>query len=392
MTMGSPQTETLWQTMFERLLEGAASGAGARCDQTEAHLQAAVYHDAGRHQAEVAQLFRRLPVCLGHVDQLPEPGSMLARNIVGMPLLLVRGATGGIGVFLNACRHRGASLLQEDAVACRQSSLTCRYHGWTYDLDGALVALPRREAFPTLDRAVRGLRRLPCAVRHGLIWAVLDPTLPDAPDMAAWLGLLDGELAALDVENHRFFRQHAVRRSANWKLMIDAFLEVYHVRRLHSATIGAFFADAIAVSDHFGPHQRMLVAREELAEELRAMPPAEWSPQQHATLVHLIFPNSIVVYHPDYISHIGVFPTSPGESLFVHTMLIPEAPRDAKAQAHWDRSFDLIDGQVFNGEDLFICEQIQAGLTSTFEEDFVLGQFEGNVRRFHETVEAALHR
>jgi len=181
-----------------------------------------------------------------------------------------------------------------------------------------------------------------------------------------------------------------VLRTANWKLLIDAFLEVYHVRRLHAATIGGFFADAGSVSDQFGAHQRMLVAREGLSEALRQTPPAQWSPQRHATLVHLVFPGSIFVYHPDYISHLGIFPIAPGESLFVHSMLIPEAPADAKAQAHWERSFDLLDRQVFNGEDLFICEQIQRGLGSDGNDDFVLGRLEGNVARFHASIEAAL--
>jgi phenylpropionate dioxygenase-like ring-hydroxylating dioxygenase large terminal subunit len=382
--------QTPWQSMFLRLLAETERRDKPKWDQAESHLRAAVYHDPHRHQSELAKLFRRFPLCLGHVDQFPEPGSMLAREIIGMPLLLIRDAAGSIGVFLNACRHRGARLLDEDPTVCKRSSLTCRYHGWTYDLAGALSAVPRREAFPTLDRATRGLRRLPCSVHHGLIWALLDPASTDKLDIPRHLGALDKELAALGVGQHRFFRQHAVRRAANWKLIVDAFLEVYHVKRLHSATIGPFFSDAISVSDHLGLHQRMLVAREQLAEELRMVPPERWSPQVHGTLVHLVFPNSVIVYHPDYISHLGIFPISPGESLFVHTMLVPQALNDDKAQAHWERSFDLIDGDVFNDEDLLICEQIQRGLTSAVDGDFVLGKLEENVRRFHETVEVEL--
>jgi hypothetical protein len=218
----------------------------------------------------------------------------------------------------------------------------------------------------------------------------LDPASDKELDIGSYLGALDNELPLLNLSRHHFFKQRAARRATNWKLIIDAFLEVYHVKRLHSDTIGPFFLDAKAVSDHLDVHQRMLVAREGMAEQLKMLPPKSWSPQVHGTLVHLIFPNSIIVYHPDYISHLGVFPVSPGESLFVHTMLIPEAPQDGKAQAHWGRSFDLLDGQVFNGEDLFICEEIQRGLTTSLDEDFLLGGLEGNVKQFHETVEAAL--
>jgi phenylpropionate dioxygenase-like ring-hydroxylating dioxygenase large terminal subunit len=133
----------------------------------------------------------------------------------------------------------------------------------------------------------------------------------------------------------------------------------------------------------------MLVARDGF-EAVRQLSPEQWSPRNHASLVHFIFPNSIVVHHPDYISHMAIFPAGIDQSLFVHTVLTPESPADEKAQAHWDRSFHLMDGQVFNSEDLFICEQIQLGLPAIENGEFVLGRFENNVRRFHETIATAL--
>jgi len=380
---------TPWQDLFQRLLAEFGRREDPEWDRTESRLSASVYHDPARYDAEMARLFRRLPMCLGPADQLRESGDVLARDVTGLPLLLARDSAGEVGVFLNACRHRGARLLAERDTVCQRSTLSCPYHGWTYDLNGSLVSVPRREAFPALDLAARGLRRLSSIVSHGLIWAILDPGRTNTPDMADYLGPLDGDLTELGVGTHRFFRQHAVRRATNWKLAVDAFLEVYHVKRLHAATLGKFFLDTKAVSDHVGPHQRMLAGRDSSA-ELHSLPPAEWNPQRHATLVHLVFPNSVFVYHPDYISHLGIFPEAPGETLFVHTMLTPEPPADAKARDHWDRSFDLIDRQVFNGEDLFICEQIQSALVTGIPDDFVLGRYEDNVRRFHETIETAL--
>jgi len=372
-----------WRDLFTRLIADNAAG------NAETTLAAAVYHDPARHAAEMDRLFRKLPLCLGAADQLRAPGTVLAREIAGIPLLLARDAAGDLNVFVNACRHRGARLLAPQDTPCPANSLTCRYHGWTYNLDGSLAAVPRREAFPTLDRATRGLRRIPATVRHGLIWAVLDPAANTPPDMADYLGPLDAEFTALGVGNNRFFRQNAVRRAANWKLMIDAFLEVYHVKRLHAGTIGPFFSDSRAVCDHPGPHQRMLAGRENLG-TLGELPEAELNPRVHGTLVHLVFPNTIMVYHPDYTSHIASFPIAPGEALFVHTMLVPEDPRDEKARTHWDRSFDLIDRQVFNAEDLAICEEIQAGIAPGYNENFLLGRLEAAVAHFHASIEAAL--
>ena len=116
-----------------------------------------------------------LPLCLGHEDQLDTSGTVLAREVAGLPLLMTRDSSGAVHVFLNACRHRGARLVTGEETVCRRSSLSCLYHGWTYGLDGRLLSVPRRDAFPTLDVAAHGLRQLPSAVRHGLIWATLDP-------------------------------------------------------------------------------------------------------------------------------------------------------------------------------------------------------------------------
>jgi len=161
------------------------------------------------------------------------------------------------------------------------------------------------------------------------------------------------------------------------------------VRRLHAATVGPFFVDAVSVSESVGPHLRFLAAREGTS-EVRGLPPECWSPQLHATLVHFVFPNSLFVYHPDYISHLGMYPESADETLFVHTMLIPEQPTNEKAEDHWRRSFELMDTAVFNGEDLVVCEQIQRGLRSGANDALIIGRLEQNLHRFHASVEAAL--
>ncbi len=245
------------------------------------------------------------------------------------------------------------------------------------------------KSFPTLDLAAHGLRQLPSTVRHGLIWAQLDPLATEPPDVAAHLGDLDEDLAALGVGKHQFFRQNTVLRKTNWKLIMDAFVEFYHIKRLHATTIGQFFADSHAAADYVGPHQRLLVARDGF-DEVLGLPADQWNPRVHGTLEHLIFPNNLIVYHPDYISHMAIFPAGVDQSLFVHTVLTPELPLHDKAREHWQRSFDLIDGKVFNDEDLFICEQIQLGLGVSAGETFPLGRLEENVRQFHETINSSL--
>lgn len=308
-----------WRQLFERLVGELDQPTNPYWEAPTNTLNPRVYYDVARFEAEHEQLFRRLPLCLGHVDQLAEPGAVLAVDLCGTPLLIACGADRVLRVFLNVCRHRGARLIAHQGEVCRRRTFVCPYHAWTYRLDGTLAGLPCAEAFPDLDRNLLGLRELPSTVRHGLIWAKLDPASDGSLDIAGYLGELDRDLDAIGLAHHRFYRQHAVRRAANWKLIVDAFLEVYHVRRLHSATLGRFFADAVSVSDAVGRHLRFLAARDTTL-EIRTLPPEVWSPQQHATLVHFVFPNSIFVYHPDYISHLGMYPDAADQTLFVHTM------------------------------------------------------------------------
>lgn len=370
--------------LFQRLLGELGQTESADWDETESTLDPAVYYDPTVFRKEIDHIFRRVPLCLGHAGQLPEPGNVIARNIVGLPLLIVRDRKGEINVFLNVCRHRGARLVTNEDTVCRVNALSCPYHAWTYDLGGALRAVPGAEAFPNLDKATRGLRRLPTAVRHGLIWVMLDLDCDDI-DVRGFLGDIDNDLSAMDLQSHRFYRQHARRRKTNWKLMMDAFQEVYHIKRLHAQTIAPFFLERKSVGEPVGLHTRLLVGRDRLR-DAENLPTQDWDPRRHATLTHVIFPNSLIIYHPDSTSHLAMFPMAPDEILFVHTMFIPNEPRNDKERAHWERNFTMIDEGVFGAEDLFISEQIQLGVQSGANDTLQLGRFEQHLRRFHQNV------
>ena len=374
------------QRLFQRMLDELDQSTSSEWDPEQTTLDPAVYHDPAHYQKEIDRLFRRLPLCLGHAGQLREPGSMIARDVLGLPLLLVRDRAGAVNVLLNVCRHRGARLVAGENEVCRKPGLTCPYHGWTYALNGDLRAISDAVGFPTLDPASRGLRRLPATVRHGLIWALLDPAATTL-DVAGFLGDIDHDLATQDFGSHHFYRQRVVKSANNWKLIMDAFQEVYHIKRLHARTIAPFFLDAKAAGEGVGPHTRILVGRDRLA-DARALPPSQWDMRRHATLTHVIFPNSLFIYHPDCTSHMGMFPTAPGEMTFVHTMFTPHEVRNEKEAAHWQRTFDMIDGGVFNAEDLFISEQIQLGVQSGANDSFVFGRFEQHLRRFHQNIAA----
>ena len=114
-----------WQGLFERLITEWDVRQSPEWDCAETRLPSAVYTDPQRYQAELNILFRAMPLCLGHEDQLDTSGAVLAREVAGLPLLVTRDSSGAVRVFLNACRHRGARLMPGEETVCRRSSLSC---------------------------------------------------------------------------------------------------------------------------------------------------------------------------------------------------------------------------------------------------------------------------
>jgi len=247
----------------------------------EAHIPVENYTSERIRDAEIARLFRPLPLIAGHASEL-SAGQVLAHDDYGVPLLLTRDADGRFRAFLNVCRHRGMRLVDASGTAEPRASIVCPYHGWTYKLDGALRHRLHAEAFDECSAADTHLVALPCEERHGLLWVV--PTPEATIDVAAWLDSLDAELPFFGIEKLRHFRTIRAEYPANWKLIVDAFLEAYHIRVLHKETIYPFFADGLTAGDRFGPHIQSLVARRASEEWVRGENAA---PQDMAGLCEL---------------------------------------------------------------------------------------------------------
>lgn len=366
--------------LARRIPETAGQSTCARVQ-----LEATRYTDPARFQREVLHLFRRGPVALAPSALLPQPGMAVTHDDYGVPLLLTRDSQGRAHVFWNVCRHRGTRLV-EDAEPCRTPRLVCPYHAWSYKLDGQLVGVPRPEVFEGLDKAVHGLKPLASVEAGGIVWVQLE----GADD--AGFEQIETQLApdfdALGVGGMHLYRRRSHAVAANWKLIIDAFQESYHLLRLHEKTIAPFFADGITTSDRIGRHFRNAVGRADFVQSAGLDDFAAL--RKVITYAYTLFPNTVLVASPDYINLMVVMPQAVDRSVVEDFMLIPAAPDSAKAEAHWRRSFELLDGGVFAQEDFRAAALGQQGLASGGIEHMVLGGLELGVAAFQASVDEAL--
>jgi Rieske 2Fe-2S family protein len=348
-----------------------------------ARLDARRYLCPERHARERAGLFGALPLLLGPSAMLPEPGTAMTHDGFGTALLLLRDRLGVLRVFRNACRHRGTRML-DAAAPVTLPKLVCPYHAWAYGLDGGLEAVPRAESFPGLDRACLGLVPVPHCEAGGLIWAA-----PFAPaDFGHAEGALAADFRALGLDAMTLYARRTHRVAANWKLVMDAFLESYHVQRLHANSIARFFRDGVTAGDAIGPHMRAAVAR---VGALDAADLDDWAALRRIlTFTYQMLPASVLVASPDYVNLMVIMPQAVDATLVEDFMLIPQPPQTEEEEAHWAKSWALLDGQVFGTEDFGAAEAGQRGLATGAVPEVLLGGLEQGIAGFHATLDRLL--
>lgn len=396
------------------------NGNGTKWHDTYPHLGTAplpadVFTSEEQFAREREQIFKKVWLNVGRVEQIPHPGDYFVKDLAvcNTSVIVVRGKDGTVKAFHNMCSHRGNKIAWDNKGTCRM--FTCKFHGWSYALDGKLTFVPDEERFFGLKKETLGMTPVAVDVWAGFIFINVDSnpqeTLQDyLGELGA--GLIDypfGELSATSTS-------WTTEVKANWKVIKDAFQEVYHVAFLHKRSIPDSFTGkanphAHCLDVHLYPRHGSMslygnaelkptpvaelafrygafVIRKDFS-ETRLPPAVNPTHSKEWTLdLNVIFPAFFVdVSEGSYFTH-QFMPLAVDRTLWTSTQYFPKAKTLGQrfSQEYGNvifRDVILEDGRTF--------EETQSVLSSGAKKEFYLHDEEILVRHSHHVIEQMLN-
>jgi phenylpropionate dioxygenase-like ring-hydroxylating dioxygenase large terminal subunit len=326
---------------------------------------------------ERESVLKRWPVVFCPSVALPEPGSYLAREAAGAPLLATRDKEGVVRVFKNACRHRGMQVAENSG---RKNTFVCPYHGWTYRLDGELIQIPHEAGFPDVDKSCNGLVAVEAREQDGLIYVVQDPT-PNC-----WDAL--NEIPKLINDDQFVLNESEYIVDANWKIFAESSLEGYHIKATHRETFYPYGYDNINLVELFGRNGRITFPFRRI-EKLATIPQDEWRIDGRVTQVSNLFPNVLVATLSHFTNVVVLEPITEGKTLARTWTLSNRGADDtpeAKAEIQRDQDFNALGLR----EDQDMVESIQRGLASDANSHLTFGKYEKLISHLHRNLQEVL--
>lgn len=347
---------------------------------------ASAYADAARFEMERKLLFRPGPLFFGLSVDLPEPGAYRAMRVDGLPIVVVRQYDGSLGAFVNACRHRGAPLVEPCSTGSGMQAFHCPYHAWTYELDGELRARPLSAgAFNDVASNCNLLAR-PVAEKYGLIF--VRPEGGAAIDVDDVLAGAQDDLGSFALDTYTHIESRTNEWNFNWKLFFDTFSESYHIRTLHRNTLAPMFNSDCVIFESFGKNLLSVGLRADVHDEF-GKPEDEWSLLPYGTIQYFLVPNGLVVHQLDHIETWIVEPLSVNKTRTITSVYAPALPATEKARDHFVKNLDLL-LHVTGVEDFSLMQQVQESLDAGAIPEMVYGANEPPLIHFHEQINRAL--
>ena len=371
--------------LIRELLAHHAAGTTQLADDVLA-LPAEAYTGESHWQAEREALFRRRPVVACLSGAVASAGDYVSLTVGGVPLVVVRGDDGVLRGFRNVCRHRASSVVS--GCGSGATSLRCPFHAWTYRLDGSLLARPQAgEGFAGTDESEFGLVPVPVGEAGGLVFVRAEGD--DPVDAAGLVGDAAQDLDDFAVGGYVPFDRWESSWPCNWKLLVDTFLESYHVFSLHRTTVGRYYLSQPMTYRGYGPNLRFQTCQKSIL-ELAEAPEDQWDLLSRATVEYLIAPNTILSHSVDHFAVYQFLPTAVDYTDITMTLYTPE-PVTEQTRPHYERTLELHQ-KVGAGEDFPQVVKIQQSLDSGLVTETLVGRHEVALIHFHQALDKLLNR
>ncbi len=335
-------------------------------------IPSAWFTDPRFHELDREAVFGASWQHVGHVDQLAHAGDLIADAVAGNPVMVVRGEDGELRAFYNVCRHRGGPLALKDGNC---EMLQCKYHGWTYQLDGMLRGVPHMNRTELFDKKDYGLIPIRHAVWEGLVFVSLAERPQPLPALVAGIterigkpglgGLRAGPRVDYNVRS-------------NWKVYVDNFLEGYHVPYVHPELLKLYDYSQYRteVFEWYSLQVGPLSGGENV-----------YGARDGEALYYHIFPNFMLNILPGRLQTNLVIPTAHDRCTVVFRYYYAETESAAARKLIAD---DLAYSEGVQREDIEICERVQAGLSSrAYDRGRFSVPFESGVHHFQSLLRGA---
>ena len=360
-------------------------------------IPASAYYDPDWYELERKAIFMRSWLEVGHVCELPGPGTWIRRELefAQASILIVRGKDDRIRAFYNACTHRGTQLVEEESG--KGANFLCPYHYWNFADDGRLVAAPDFQRF-ALTKDQCKIPKVAVDVVAGLIFINLDPEPKQG--LREYLGDYADRMETMPVARAKTFAEYTYEIDANWKITYDNFQENYHLRHVHGLTgIATVHKDNLyGYPDHYGfngPHrtQQIWSNPEPLIKPMQGYNMG-LNVQQAVKqgiiggpedrMYFALFPSFFCIGTPiQHFSH-KVYPLGPTRSRGV--IRIYWTSEDESASMRYAREYALCAIHDIHVEDVNIINRAQKGLLSGALKHIHFMNMEGLCRHLYQNV------
>jgi len=307
-------------------------------------LPSNLYFDEEFFQFEKEIIFGKEWQYTGHISQLEKTGDFFLLEVAGNPLIVIKGDDGTVRGFYNVCRHRGGPLAFEDGN-CRM--IQCKYHGWTYRLDGSLRVVPRFDRVDLFDKKDYGLVPVEIDFWEGLIFVRLSKG--DKNLSSLFKGIAENIFPnKLDKKN--FYTRVKYEINCNWKTYVDNYLEGYHLPYVHPE-----LCDILDVKEYVTETAEYHSLQRSFTKEL-----GEFYKNDGNVYYYFIYPNFMLNILPGRLQTNVVLPLEKNKSLVIFDYIYDDISESAVEKIKADIDYS----DKVQQEDIQICEHVQKGLES----------------------------